>query len=193
MSSALQLDRRLRWGLYTAFAVLFATGAAWLLADQLKASADGEFWQATIANVLMVHGGVATLTLLLLGALFPIHMARAWRGRLNRVSGSIMVVCNAVLIMTAFGLYYLGAETLRPWASDVHIVAGFALPVLIAFHIWLGRRQNALPDFLVKSPARLGHRWPLPPSHDLGKIPRHADLSLPMPYDSATGAGLDRG
>ena len=118
------------------------------------------------------------LTLLLLGALFPIHMARAWRGRLNRVSGSIMVVCNAVLIMTAFGLYYLGAETLRPWASDVHIVAGFALPVLIAFHIWLGRRQNALPDFLVKSPARLGHRWPLPPSHDLGKIPRHADLSL---------------
>jgi 4-amino-4-deoxy-L-arabinose transferase-like glycosyltransferase len=53
-----------------------------------------------------------------------------------------MVICNAVLILTAFGLYYLGAETLRPWASDVHIVAGFALPVLIALHIWLGRRQS---------------------------------------------------
>ena len=77
MSSALQLDRRLRWSLYAAFALLFATGAAWLLADQLKDSADGEFWQATIANVLMVHGGAAMLTLLLLGALFPIHM----RGR----------------------------------------------------------------------------------------------------------------
>ena len=120
MSSALQLDRRFRWSLYAAFALLFATGAAWLLADQLKDSADGEFWQATTANVLMVHGGVAMLTLLLLGALFPIHIARAWRGRLNRVSGSIMVVCNAVLILTAFGLYYLGAETLRPWASDAH-------------------------------------------------------------------------
>ena len=36
MSSALQLDRRLRWSLYAAFALLFATGAAWLLADQLK-------------------------------------------------------------------------------------------------------------------------------------------------------------
>jgi cytochrome c biogenesis protein CcdA len=117
MSSALQLDRRLRWSLYAAFALLFATGAAWLLADQLKDSADGEFWQATIANVLMVHGGAAMLTLLLLGALFPIHIVRAWRGRLNRVSGSIMVVCNAVLILTA-------------------------LPVLIAFHIWLGRRQS---------------------------------------------------
>jgi hypothetical protein len=142
MSSALQLDRRLRWSIYAAFAVLFVTRAAWILADQLKDSADGEFWQATIANVLMVHGGVAMLTLLLVGALFPIHMARAWRGGLNRTSGAVMVACNAVLIVTAFGLYYLGAEMMRPWASDAHIVAGFALPVLITIHIWLGRRQS---------------------------------------------------
>ena len=142
MSSALQLDRRLRWGVYAAFALLLATGAVWLLADQLKDSPDGELWQSTAANMLMVHGGAAMLTLLLLGALFPIHIARAWRGRLNRISGSIMVICNAVLILTAFGLYYLGAETLRPWASDVHIAAGFVLPALIAVHIWLGRRQS---------------------------------------------------
>jgi hypothetical protein len=32
----LQLGRRLRWNLYAAFALLFATGAAWLLTDQLK-------------------------------------------------------------------------------------------------------------------------------------------------------------
>jgi hypothetical protein len=142
MSSALQLDRRLRWSLYAAFALLFATGAVWLVADQLKDSTDGEIWQATAANMLMIHGGAAMLTLLLLGTLFPIHIARAWRGRLNRISGSIMVVCNAMLILTAFGLYYLGAETLRPWASDVHIAAGFVLPVLIVVHIWLGRRQS---------------------------------------------------
>jgi hypothetical protein len=142
MSSTLRLDRRLRRSLYAAFAVLFVTGAAWVLADRLKDSADGEFWQATIANTLMLHGGAAMVTLLLLGAIFPIHVARAWRGRLNRVSGSIMVAGNAVLIVTAFGLYYLGAETLRPWASDVHIVTGTALPALIAFHIWLGRRRS---------------------------------------------------
>src|SRR3974390_1345168 len=93
MSSALQLDRRLRWSVYAAFAVLLATGAVWLLADQLKDSPDGELWQSTAANMLMIHGGAAMLTLLLLGALFPIHIARAWRGRLNRMSGSIMVVC----------------------------------------------------------------------------------------------------
>ena len=103
----------------------------------------------------MVHGGVAMITLLLLGGLFSIHIARAWRARLNRVSGSVMVFCNAVLIVTAFGLYYLGSETLRPLISDLHIVVGLALPFLLALHIWLGRRRvrNALILRSAKPPA----------------------------------------
>ena len=68
-------------------------------------------------------------------------MARAWRGRLNRVSGSVMLVCNAILIATAFGLYYLGSEATRPLISDLHIAVGLALPLLLALHIWLGRRR----------------------------------------------------
>jgi hypothetical protein len=142
MASALQLDHRLRWGLYVTFANLFATGAVWLLADQLKDSASGEFWQAAAANLLMAHGGVAMVTLLLLGALFPVHIARAWRASLNRVSGAIMITFNLVLIVTAFGLYYLGSETLRPWISDVHIAVGVAFPAALAVHIWLGRRRR---------------------------------------------------
>jgi len=141
MSSALQLSRGLRWSLYAAFAILFATGVAWLFADQLKDSANGEFWQDATADMLMVHGGAAMVTLLLLGSLFPNHIARAWRGRLNRISGTIMITCNAALIVTAFCLYYLGAETLCPWASNVHIVAGLALPAVVTIHIWLGRRR----------------------------------------------------
>jgi hypothetical protein len=141
MASALALDRRFRWALYVAFALLFATGAAWLIADQLKDSASGEFWQATTANLLMIHGGAAMATLLLLGALFPTHIARAWRGRLNRVSGAIMAATNVALIVTAFGLYYLGSDTARPWISDAHIAVGLALPALLVFQVWLGRRQ----------------------------------------------------
>jgi hypothetical protein len=45
------------------------------------------------------------------------------------------------LIVTAFGLYYLGSDMARPWISDVHIVAGLALPAVLIFHVWLGRRQ----------------------------------------------------
>lgn len=81
------------------------------------------------------------VTLLLLGALIPMHVLRIWRSGKNRVSGSVMVTLNAVLIVTAFGLYYLGSETVRPWMSWIHIAVGFFLISLFPVHIFLGRRE----------------------------------------------------
>ena len=83
------------------------------------------------------------VTLLLLGALIPIHVLRSWRSGKNLVMGSVMIALNTVLIVTAFGLYYLGSETVRPWMSWVHLAFGAALPGLLAVHIFLGRRQRA--------------------------------------------------
>jgi cyanate permease len=90
----------------------------------------------------MLHGGTAMLTLMLLGALFPLHISRAWRARKNRVTGSVMVACNAMLITTAFGLYYLGSEEIRPWTSDLHIAFGLALPMLLLAHVKTGRKRQ---------------------------------------------------
>jgi len=122
--------------------VLFLTGAGWLVADWQKDISGDEIWQQAIAYLLMVHGGAAMVTLLLLGALVPLHLRRGWRSRKNRVSGSVMVTFNAVLIMTAFGLYYLGSETLRPWMSWIHIAAGVCLSLSFPVHILMGRRER---------------------------------------------------
>jgi hypothetical protein len=130
---------------YSAFVLLFVSGAAWLVADQLKDGSNGELWQTVGANLLMIHGGAAMATLLLLGALFPLHMQRGWRAHRNRTTGSTMITFNAILIVTAFGLYYLGSETLRPWISDVHIAAGLAFPLLLLIHVVLGRRSSKPP------------------------------------------------
>jgi hypothetical protein len=124
-----------------AFAVLFLTAAVWLVADWQKDVAGDEIWQQVAANMLMIHGGTAMLALLLLGALVPVHLSRAWRSRKNRVSGSMMAAFNAVLIATAFGLYYLGSEAVRPWMSWVHLCSGFFLSLMFPIHIWLGRRR----------------------------------------------------
>jgi hypothetical protein len=140
--SALRLDRGFRSGLYAAFAVLFATGAAWLAADALKDSPNGEFWQGTSSWLLMIHGGTAMAVLVLLGALFPTHVQRAWRSRLNRIAGVAMAALNGVLIVTAFALYYAGTEALRAWVSDVHIIAGLAFPALLLTHVLIGRRRT---------------------------------------------------
>ena len=140
--SVLQLDDRFRYGLYASFAVLFVTGSIWLIADSQKQSADGEFWQAMSATLLMVHGAAAMVTLVLLGALIPVHIRRAWLNRKNRVTGTVMATANVLLVVTAFGLYYAGSDVLRTWISDVHIAVGLAFPVLIFLHILNGRRPS---------------------------------------------------
>jgi hypothetical protein len=137
----LRLKPSFRLAIYVAFAVLFLTGAGWLVADRQKDISADDIWQQTVAYLLMVHGGAAMITLLLLGALIPVHLRRGWRARRNRVSGSAMAAFNAVLILTAFGLYYLGSETVRPWMSWIHIAAGFSLSLLFPLHIFWGRRE----------------------------------------------------
>jgi hypothetical protein len=134
-----RLSFRLRYALYAAFSALFVSGALWLVADSLKDAADGEGWQAMSANLLMFHGGAAMVTLLLLGALIPVHVVRSWRAKRNRVTGGTMVALNATLIVTAFGLYYIGSELLRPWISNIHLAAGLSLPLLLLVHILRGR------------------------------------------------------
>jgi cation transport ATPase len=138
----LRLDRGFRFALYVAFAMLLATGCGWLAMDQLKDSLIEDIWQESAARLLMLHGGAAMATLLLLGALVPLHVQRAWRSRKNRGTGVAMVAFNAMLIATAFGLYYLGSEAIRPWISDLHIVVGVSLPGLFLAHILIGRRNR---------------------------------------------------
>jgi cytochrome c biogenesis protein CcdA len=138
----LRLDPPLRWALYAAIGVLFLTGLAWLGADQMKDGARSELWQVTASYLLMIHGGAAMLTLMLIGALVPLHILRCWRAGKNRITGTAMVIFNTVLIATSLGLYYAGSDQLRPWMSRLHIGFGLALPALIAVHLVLGKRSR---------------------------------------------------
>ena len=142
----MRLEPRFRWALYAAFAALTLTGAVWLLADWRKNPLEPDLWQDIAPVMLMLHGGTAMVALLLLGALVPLHVRRAWRSGRNRLTGPVMVTVNAVLIVSAFGLYYAGSDTLRPWVSDLHIAVGLALPPALLLHVWLGRRSRQRPE-----------------------------------------------
>ena len=122
--------------------VLFVSGALWLLTDRLKHTAAGEMWSRMSASLLMLHGAAAMLMLVLFGSLMPFHVRVGWRRKRNRITGTVMLATNAALIVTAFGVYYAGAESARDWASDLHIGVGLALPVLLAVHIVRGRRHR---------------------------------------------------
>jgi len=137
----LRLNLGFQLALYAVSPVLLVTGALWLYADQMKVAVDtGETWQAISAHLIMVHGGVAMITLMFLGALVPLHIRLGWRSRRNRVTGAAMASFNAALVVTAFGLYYTGSEVLRPWMSIIHTGFGLCLPFLFLVHVFLGKR-----------------------------------------------------
>jgi hypothetical protein len=140
MAFVLRLSPVFRNAIYATFAILFVSGAVWLVADSLKDSANGELWQQIAATLLMTHGGSAMVTLMMLGALVPVHMRYGWRGRKNLTTGIAMAMVAAILIVTAFGLYYFGAEGARAAAGVVHTWLGVASPALLLAHIWWGRR-----------------------------------------------------
>ena len=141
----MRLKSAFRFALYGIFALLFVSGVVWLLADRMKNNpeADTEMWQQAASFLLTLHGGAAMITLMLLGALGPMHVQRAWRAKTNRATGIASLTLYGLLIATAFGLYYLGSEVVRPWISYVHIAFGIAVPAVIAAHVMVGRASMA--------------------------------------------------
>ncbi len=121
--------------------VLFLSGVLWLLTDRLKQLSSGELWSRMSTSLLMLHGAGAMVMLVLFGGLMPFHVRVGWRRKRNRTTGMVMLAANAALVVTAFGLYYAGAEPVRNWASTVHTGVGLALPALLAVHIVRGRRR----------------------------------------------------
>ena len=143
MRCVLQLDARFRASLYAVFSVLFITGVAWLPADRLKSADGGDVWSGLAPLLLMLHGGAAMLALMLLGALVPLHLWPAWRRDKNRAMGVAVASLTTSLIVTAFGLYYIGSDIFRGWTSDLHIVLGLAFPALLTAHVVTGKQRSS--------------------------------------------------
>ncbi len=135
-----------RW-VYGIGAALFASGLGWLW-DHYLFAGSAEFGEAHAAFEiwwLRLHGAAAMVGLVALGSLFPGHIARAWRARLNRRSGLSMLCIAGLLVVTGYGLYYAGDEETRPWISMVHWNVGLAAAVGLAVHMLLGKRETQRP------------------------------------------------
>jgi hypothetical protein len=131
-----RLDPPFRFAIYIAFAVLFASGAAWLAAGRLKETPNGEIWQQSAAYLLMVHGGAATVT-----PSSRFMLAAPGAPRKTAPPASSCSRSTRFSSQAAFGLYYLASEILRPWASNLHIAFGLAMRLLFLAHAKTGRKR----------------------------------------------------
>jgi cyanate permease len=139
---SIRLSRRHKIAFYTVLSVVFVSGVVWAWLHYFS-QADNEFGSSPAqAWTLTIHGLFAAMSLLLIGSLLPLHVKYAWRAQRNRTNGIFFISIVALLILTGYGLYYIGNERLRSWTSWIHLFVGLAFPVLLVFHIWRGRSSR---------------------------------------------------
>ncbi|ABM00861.1 hypothetical protein SHAM105786_05240 [Shewanella amazonensis] len=120
-----------------------ATGLAmypWVLEFKLEwelpMALNGQ-WRLPLVST---HALSAAVLLMLLGALWQVHMRAGWRKKENRFSGIFMAFSIVLLMLTGVGLYYLSAESAQLAASLAHSVLGLSLVGLFTWHWIQGHR-----------------------------------------------------
>ena len=121
-------------------AALTVSGGVWLIYHHLMPLNDSIATHPAETWSLRLHGGLAMLTLVMVGALLPRHVLPAWGRRLNRGSGASMLGAMLLLTVSGYLLYYAGSPSLRDVVSVLHWVVGLALPLLLLLHMVLGGR-----------------------------------------------------
>lgn len=132
--TGIKLPTTRRLGLYAVAALLWASGAIWLVAHYYLV-APGDFGPVTSPAepwALTIHGGAAMAALWFAGLLWGVHVVSGWRGRRGRWSGGLLVGLLGLLAVTGYLLYYVSNDDLRGWTSIVHWVVGLAaLPAFL--------------------------------------------------------------
>ena len=144
MRRNIRFSLRMNWWFYTVFGVLFLSGLMWLALHYFageNADFNGHFGSLK-PQLLRIHGGAAMVSLMVLGVLIPTHMQRAWDQGKNRLTGIMMVSLCGLMIVSGYGLYYSGSDTLRFWMSNFHSVSGCLLPLVLVWHTYCGRKER---------------------------------------------------
>ena len=137
----MRLSSRHRQWIYWTSALLFGSGALWLICHYFV-RIEGEFGPAPHpleSWALRVHGAAAMLALVVAGSLVPIHVRRAWHQRRNLLPGILLAGVLLLLAVSGYALYYFAGEEARPVISMLHWGVGLGVPALLVWHIAAGR------------------------------------------------------
>jgi hypothetical protein len=127
--------------LYADSLTLLLSGVSWAWIQHLdREGRAGDTLLQIKTKLLAIHGISAMLFVLLLGTLLVSHVHRAWLGRKNRPNGAFFLTAVSLLTLSGYALYYLGSESLRDADGQFHLWLGIAVPALLGWHIWCGKR-----------------------------------------------------
>lgn len=136
--------RQRRWA-YSSFALLWLSGALWLVFHYFL-QVPGTFGPRPHPLEhwwLRLHGLAMMASLLMLGSLFIHHLHRAWQLRRNRLLGMALTSVFAWLGGTGYALFYFSSDANQVWLPLLHWIPGLVLPGVLVWHIRRGRRRKA--------------------------------------------------
>lgn len=81
-------------------------------------------------------------SLIILGSVLPKHVKHAWVLKKNRKSGAVFMGLMGFMILTGYGLYYMGDESVRTWISRWHGWIGLSFPVILTVHVVMGKKSR---------------------------------------------------
>jgi hypothetical protein len=91
--------------------------------------------------VTAMHVALSFLGLLLIGALWSIHIRSGWRKRQARVSGVVMLTGLALLTLTSLPVLYASHETLVSISALAHAGVGSVLVIPYLLHVIVRRKK----------------------------------------------------
>jgi len=134
---------RERWAYAIGFGT-WATGVAWLVLHHFvrQHTAFGDLPHPLEAWSIKAHTAFALAAVWTGGVVWAAHVQPSWTQRARRLSGIVLVVVLAVLIVSAYGLLYAD-EDLRRVVSLIHWTVGLALPLGGLVHVISQRRRRS--------------------------------------------------
>jgi hypothetical protein len=130
---------------YVVLLALLLSGLTWLAVHFLhwpaasRSAMEGlpSPWEA---GLMRVHGAAAMVALFVFGALTSTHVIRGWRMKRRLPSGMVVLGCAVLLVLSAYGLYYLVPDDWRDGLGLLH--AGTGISVTLAL-LWHRRRRRS--------------------------------------------------
>lgn len=139
----MRLPRRHRVAVYLIVGVLWVSGCWWLYLDQFLEQ-RGPFgaaphpWQAPL---LLIHGVAAIISLYLFGWVSARHIWHWWIVGLRRLSGGLLAVLFALLVLSGFALFFSSDDTWQHRTVLIHDGIGLGI-TLFALQHWFFRGRN---------------------------------------------------
>lgn len=174
------LSRRQKFAIYGVCAVLWASGALWLVCHYFlqRSGPFGPTPNPAERWLMALHGASAFAALWLGGWLWRAHITPWWHRHKRRNSGNALIGFGTVLIVSGWLLYYANDDALRRYAATTHWLLGLAFAVPLLVHGVRSARHRSRRNELQQ--------------HDLAAtVDDHAVAALRRPQQDRL-AGFDR-